>query len=392
MGGSLAHRIARGYAGAKISVAFPKSAHDEVGSSMEIMMSDEGDRAIDRDATDARVYDPYQIVVGRPHVVLLGAGASLACFPKGEKHGRRLPLMSDFVETVKGLAQYLDERGIAYRDRNFEDLYSALCDTDEQDRVRTRVEELIYGYFADMELPDEPTLYDHLVLALTGRDAIATFNWDPFLWQAMCRNYKRVGAKNLPRPIYLHGNTAVGACISREKVQISHKGGRCRKCGERLRDSRLLYPVGKKDYNADPLIKSGWTDLRQLLQDAFMFTIFGYSAPSSDVEAAALLKEGWGDREQRAMEEIEIIDVLPEDLLRGRWDNFILSHHYSAHSSFYSSLIAQCPRRSCDACFNAVVNCIPWEERPIPKGESWAQLDEWLSPFLEAENERDINH
>lgn len=41
-----------------------------------------------------------------PHVVLLGAGASLAAFPNGDAKGNKLPLMSDFVATV-GLTELL---------------------------------------------------------------------------------------------------------------------------------------------------------------------------------------------------------------------------------------------------------------------------------------------
>jgi len=35
---------------------------------------------------------------GKPRVVILGAGASLAAFPDGDKNGKKLPLMCDFVE------------------------------------------------------------------------------------------------------------------------------------------------------------------------------------------------------------------------------------------------------------------------------------------------------
>jgi hypothetical protein len=37
---------------------------------------------------------------GRPHVVLLGAGASYAAFPNGDKNGHKLPLLKDFVEVI----------------------------------------------------------------------------------------------------------------------------------------------------------------------------------------------------------------------------------------------------------------------------------------------------
>ena len=44
-----------------------------------------------------------QIEMGRPHVVILGAGASYAAFPNGDMHGRKLPLMNNFVERGSSL-------------------------------------------------------------------------------------------------------------------------------------------------------------------------------------------------------------------------------------------------------------------------------------------------
>lgn len=329
----------------------------------------------------------YHLSVQRPHLVLVGAGVSRAAFPNGEKNGRIPPLMNDFFDIVYGLSDYLDKQGIEYQGQNFEDVYSSLYEDCKYNEIRNYIEAIIYDYFVGMELPDKPTLYDHLILSLTGRDALATFNWDPFIWQAMCRNYNRVGGNNnLPRPIYLHGNTAVGICMNHKKIQISQKGFLCRECGKKLKKSRLLYPIKQKDYNSDPFIKSSWNDVKIFLEDSFMFTVFGYSAPSSDVEAIRLLQEGWGDLEQRVMEEIEIIDILDEDILCERWGIFIHSHHYSTHSDFYSSLIAKRSRRSCDACFNAVVHSIPWEEHPIPRDATWEELDKWIKPYLEAEN------
>ncbi len=40
------------------------------------------------------------ISIGRPHVVVLGAGASLAAVPKGDKRGIKPPLMANFVSTL----------------------------------------------------------------------------------------------------------------------------------------------------------------------------------------------------------------------------------------------------------------------------------------------------
>jgi len=332
----------------------------------------------------------YHLHVQRPHLVLLGAGASRATFPKGEKNGLIPPLMEDFSDIVDGLSDCLKKYGIEYQGRNFEDVYSSMYEASKYNKIRVDVEEIVYNYFARMELPDEPTLYDHLILSLTGRDAIATFNWDPFIWQAMCRNYKRVGGNNnLPHLIYLHGNTAVGVCVKHEKIQIGPKWGVCSRCGERRENAKLFFPIKQKDYNDDPFIKSGWHDVKWFLQDAFMFTIFGYGAPSSDIEAIRLLQEGWGDRYQRSMEEIEVIDILEEDILCERWDKFIHSHHYSTHKDFYSSSIAKFGRRSCDAQFDRVVNCIPLEEHSIPRHASWGEFDEWLKPLLEEEKAKE---
>lgn len=63
---------------------------------------------------------------------------------------------------------------------------------------------------SDFELPDEPTIYDFLVMSLTNKDLIATFNWDPFLVQAIGRIQKYTD--NIPQVAFLHGNVAVGYC------------------------------------------------------------------------------------------------------------------------------------------------------------------------------------
>lgn len=65
-----------------------------------------------------------------------------------------------------------------------------------------------------------------------------------------------------------------------------------------------------------------------------MVTIFGYSAPKSDVEAIEMLKKAWGAVKDRNFEEIEIIDLRNEDDVIESWDYFIHTHHYSYHSNF----------------------------------------------------------
>ncbi|MFW6223076.1 MAG: hypothetical protein ACOC3T_05645 [Bacteroidota bacterium] len=40
------------------------------------------------------------MVNNRPHVVILGAGASAAAFPQGDANGKKLPVMNDLADIV----------------------------------------------------------------------------------------------------------------------------------------------------------------------------------------------------------------------------------------------------------------------------------------------------
>lgn len=332
--------------------------------------------------------DKFSITMHRPHVVLLGAGASLAAFPNGDKYGRRLPLMDDFVEVVYGLADYLDYLGINYKNKNFEIIYSELYDKYRVSEALQDIEEIVYTYFSRMELPDDPTLYDHLVLSLRGEDIIATFNWDPFLWQALSRNHKRVGIDNLPKYLFLHGNTGVSVCTMHEIISVGHRNNQCNQCGAILQKNKLLFPITHKDYTADPFINTGWKMMKSYLKAAYMFTIFGYSAPKSDIEAISLLQEGWGNAEERELEQIQIIDIMDIETIESKWQSFFCRQHYNIYNSFYNTFIGKYARRSCDALWDAVMMCNPREEYPVLKDATWEELDIWLKPMLDVENRK----
>ena len=61
-----------------------------------------------------------------PHVLILGAGASLAALPYGDHYERKLPLMTNLVETIN-LQSIMEEHGIKYESENFESLYDRLA-------------------------------------------------------------------------------------------------------------------------------------------------------------------------------------------------------------------------------------------------------------------------
>jgi len=168
------------------------------------------------------MFDSLKPSFGGPHVVLLGAGASRAACTNGDEHGRKLPLMSDLVNIV-GLRSILKKHSIVGDTTDFEALYSFLSASGEYDELLNEVEEIVFKYFAQLKLPENPTLYDHMLLCLRKKDRVATFNWDPLLPQALHRIAKRFGAEILPEIWYLHGNVVIGYCGNHE-IPTEHSG------------------------------------------------------------------------------------------------------------------------------------------------------------------------
>lgn len=323
---------------------------------------------------------------GRPHVVLLGAGASRAAFPNGERNGRRLPLMTDFCE-VLSVGEVLDPLGIDYRDQDFEELYTKLASEPSLADACSRLEAVIYRYFDSLALPDEPSLYDYLMLSLRSKDVIATFNWDPFLVQAARRNPHEGGHPSL---LFLHGNVYAGYCAT-DHVHGA-KGASCSRCGQQFAPSRLLYPTADKDYDKDPMIRDAWRSMREAFQRAFTVTVFGYGAPRTDVAAIDALKQAWGPWQNRPLEQIEIIDVRDEDDLEHAWSAFIHTHHFEIHRSAYDSSILNHPRRTGEAYINQYLNAYFIESNPVPRDLGFDRLWSWFQALFAAERVSNREH
>lgn len=321
-----------------------------------------------------------QLRMERPHVVLVGAGASRAAFPNGDANGCRLPLMFDFTEIVP-VGPVLKEAGIEYEGRNFEDLYSELASEDASSDVRVALEQAIFDYFAALELPSSPTLYDHLVLSLQPKDVIATFNWDPFLLQAVRRNLHVV--KEPPKILFLHGNVMSGYCPRDDVHGVA--GYRCNSCGRAFAQVPLLYPVTNKDYDKHPAIAGCWKYLEQEFSHAYMVTVFGYGAPSSDAVAVKLLDEAWGGWQERNMEQFEFVDVREEDDLIDSWSNFVHTHHYEVHDNLYDTWLMNHPRRTGEAYINQFLDALFISKNPVPRDVGFDELWSWFEPLLERE-------
>ncbi len=318
--------------------------------------------------------------MGRAHVVILGAGASRAAAPNGDRHGKRLPVMSDLVQTL-GLEDVLADCPLYRPGVNFEDLYSELCEQGD-DVLKRELEERVSGYFSDLRLPANPTIYDFLILSLRPKDVIATFNWDPFLWQACLRNHS---FNKPPHILFLHGNTGFGWC---EPCRvIGHKATTCPKCGKQYGPTPILFPIRNKDYITNDFIKTAWDLLQMCLEKAYVLTIFGYGAPTTDVEAVRLMSKAWGPATKRNFEQIEIIDLKSEGELMETWGNFIHTHHYSVKNDFFQSWIANHPRRTCEAVWNQTQECWFLTPNPAPKTTNLEKLHAWYAQFLPYERE-----
>jgi len=297
--------------------------------------------------------------IGRPHVVVLGAGASLAAFPNGDGRGRRLPLMANIVEVL----ELQDTLARAGHDptHNFEKLYSQLHALDPESAVVKEIEQRVEDYFSQLALPDCPTIYDLLVMSLRNKDAIFTFNWDPFLVDALERN---VEIGSLPHIFHLHGNVRVGFC---EHCGLAmRRAAECHTCGEALTPSRLLYPVEEKNYADDPFIASQWQQARDFIERAFIITIFGYSAPTTDKEAMAIFTKSWKEGEEhKFVERLETIDIRDGEELGYQWGPFAHFDHRDMRRSYHESMLARYPRRTCESLYHAgvdgkFVEPIPW--------------------------------
>lgn len=330
-----------------------------------------------------------QVFGGGGHVVILGAGASIASTIRNpEKSGKKLPSMDNFVEIV-GLADLVELVPEGLKSNNFETLYTNLHNENSDSDLIQEIERRIKVYFGDMKLPDEPTIYDYLVISLRSKDLIATFNWDPFLYQAWVRNRKFT--KDLPYLSFLHGNVAIG--YSKEDNRCGPIGMYMREDGGYLEPTNLLYPVEKKNYNDDPFINVEWERVKYWLskeRGTVRATIFGYGAPASDLEAVSLLNNAWGTSDDREMEQFEIIDITPEDELLQRWKGFINSHHYDIANNYFESALALNPRRTSESYFSQYQAITPDEmfrkNNPVPRDfKSLEELWEWHKSLIEAE-------
>ena len=326
---------------------------------------------------------------GGGHVVILGAGASIAStLRNGELNGKQLPSMDNFIKLV-GLTDLVESLPKHLHAKNFEDLYSKLHKDNPNSYEILEIEKRVYDYFNDMQLPNEATIYDYLVLSLRPRDLIATFNWDPFLYQAFCRNEK---IADMPRLSFLHGNVSIG--YNKEDKCCGPAGMYSKATKNYFEPTRLLYPVDKKNYNDDEFINTEWERVKYWLESETTkrVTIFGYGAPKTDVEAITLMNKAYGTAAKRNLEQFEIIDIKPKADVLKTWAGFIHSHHYDYSFDYFNSSLAINPRRTFESYHQhnlpMTIDEAFSESNPVPSNfKTLEELWDWHKNLVEAENE-----
>lgn len=106
-----------------------------------------------------------EAIPGGGHVVILGAGASIAAtMLDKERFGRELPSMNGLPKVIfmNDLLQKVPD-GLYHE--NFEQLYTNLHTNNPADPILEEMNNRIYEYFSSLYLPDKPTIYDYMVMA-----------------------------------------------------------------------------------------------------------------------------------------------------------------------------------------------------------------------------------
>lgn len=112
---------------------------------------------------DKEIEENYKrYVLGRPHIVILGAGATMAAIPNGDKNGKRCSVMKGFIENI-GLNDLLSNIDINTNSDDLEKIFSELKSRPECNDIVAELENRIISNFAEFVIPDEPTIYDYLV-------------------------------------------------------------------------------------------------------------------------------------------------------------------------------------------------------------------------------------
>lgn len=292
-----------------------------------------------------------------PHVVIVGAGASIAAC-RVDKNGMEVPLLKN-IHNILGMTDELKKYHFSDEEmQDFELLYSNIYGKAEYASLQMYLENGVREYFKKLTIPDELTLYDYLILSLTEKDAIISFNWDPFLMQAYRRN---LSVGNLPMLIFPHGNVGMGIC---EKCHtMGYADTLCTECYEEYTDMPLLFPIGKKDYQSHDIIRYQWKMAKEYLAKAAGITVYGYGVPETDKEAYELMRKAYSESNIRDIAPFTIINLLSEKQIQiDKWKEVLDDKMVIFAERFEDTILWNNPRVSLEHLFDAILQQHPREK------------------------------
>ena len=314
-----------------------------------------------------------------PHVVIVGAGASIAAC-KIDKNGKQVPLLKN-IHNILGLTDELAKYDFSNEQmEDFEKLFSSIYGKNEYKNLQAKLEYEVCDYFSKLVITDGPTLYDYLILSLTEKDAIISFNWDPFLLQAYRRN---ICVGNLPELIFPHGNSGVGVCNDCKVKEYANC--LCPNCFKELEQMPLLYPTRKKNYNSVPIIQNEWNKAREVLSKAAGITVYGYGAPTTDIEAVKLMKNANRISQMKDIAPFTIINLAKnEKEQREKWAEFYNVRMIFYCNNFEDTMLWNNPRVSLEALFDAILHQQPRSiKKPFKKFKTLRELQDFAQTITE---------
>ena len=312
--------------------------------------------------------------MGFKHLVILGAGSTIATIPNGDKNGEESYTLANLLKD-KTFTSFLEKVQRNFSTNDVEDLCKQLYKEDRP--LYYEFESLVRKKYARLELPEEFTILDRLVLSLTSNDAIVSFNWDDLVIQAYQRMRDYVPEEMLPILAFPHGNaqTVYNNKHYTSKRIVTSPG---------WFDSPLNMPVDEIDYKSDVFINSQWHILDFFMRNAQMITFFGYRGPDSDEQDLKHLDELFAKNE--ICDKIEIIDKDQESAVEvaKRLERFKMQPNWLYPcADFWHSTIAKYPRRTL-----SVLDNWNYSVRTSAKEESLAEFLKHIGPLIEEEQKK----
>lgn len=313
--------------------------------------------------------------MGLKHLVILGAGSTIATIPNGDKNGEKSYTLSNLLTdpTFASFVKVVQEKNYSTDD------VEALCRRlyQEDKALYNEFEALVRAKYARLELPTDFTILDRLVLSLTADDAIVSFNWDDLIIQAYQRMSNFVPDVLLPILAFPHGNAQA---VYNQK----HYASKRIVTGSHWIDSPLNMPIDETEYKSDLFIKSQWHILDFYIRNAQMVTLFGYSAPTSDEQDVHHLRDLFVKNE--ICDKIEIIDKdieSAERVAENLKDFQMQANWLFLCGDFWHSTIAKLPRRTLSAIGN-------WNYTPKEAAQEESKQDFFahILPLVEEEKEK----